>query len=143
MMTDSNNDSQKYSIPDQPARFAKAQKENNQRYLDITTVYDPSFLRGKRVAITGANRGLGLAIATECAQSGAELIAIVRSTSNELEALKPSQVIEGVDVTDDNMCDSLRGKVKGGPVDILINNSGYFMKEVEAIVSSCCCCYLE
>lgn len=114
-------------MADQEARFAKAKKENNQRFLDISTVYDSSFLKGKRVAITGANRGLGLALATEVTAAGAELIAIVRSTSDELDALKPVEIIQGIDATDDKETAKLNEKVKGGPIDI---------------VSWSCCCGL-
>jgi hypothetical protein len=109
----------RYTIPDQPARFARAKKENNQRYLDITTVYDGSFLKGKRVAVTGANRGIGLALATELAEQGAKLVALCRSTSDELEALKPNEVISGIDQTDDDVCAALSEKIKGGPIDIV------------------------
>jgi len=116
---------ERYSLADQEARFARAKKENNQRYLDITTVYDPSFLKGKRVAVTGANRGLGLAFATEIAQAGAELVAIVRSDSDELEALKPAEVIKGVDVTDDAETAKLSDKIKGGPIDIVSSTHQY------------------
>ena len=42
--------SRQYSLADQKARFARAKEEKNERYLDITTVYDGSFLKGKRVA---------------------------------------------------------------------------------------------
>jgi NADPH:quinone reductase-like Zn-dependent oxidoreductase len=90
-------DSDRYSLPDQVARFAKAKAENNERYLDITTVYDPSFLKGKRVAVTGANRGIGLQLATELTEAGAQVIAIVRSTSEGLEALKPAELVKGID----------------------------------------------
>jgi hypothetical protein len=109
----------RYTIPDQPARFARAKKENNQRYLDITTVYDGSFLKGKRVAVTGANRGIGLALATELAEQGAKLVAICRSSSDELEALKPDEVISGIDQTDDDVCTALSEKIKGGAIDIV------------------------
>lgn len=109
----------RYTIPDQPARFARAKKENNQRYLDITTVYDGSFLKGKRVAVTGANRGIGLALCTELAEQGAKVVAICRSTSDELEALKPDEVITEIDQTDDEVCTLLPKKVKGGPIDIV------------------------
>jgi NADPH:quinone reductase-like Zn-dependent oxidoreductase len=109
----------RYTIPDQPARFARAKKENNQRYLDITTVYDGSFLNGKRVAVTGANRGIGLALCTELAEQGAKVVALCRSTSDELEALKPDEVITGVDQTDDEVCALLSDKIKGGPIDIV------------------------
>ena len=115
----SSSDTDRYTIPDQPARFARAKKENNQRYLDITTVYDPSFLKGKRVAVTGANRGIGLALATELTEAGAKLVAIVRSTSDELEALKPAEVIKGIDVTDDAKCEAIKDQITGGPIDIV------------------------
>lgn len=125
--------SERYSLADQEARFGRARKEKNQRFLDIATVYDPSFLKGRRVAITGANRGLGLALATEVTRAGAELIAIVRSTSAELDGLQPAEIIAGVDATDDEGTAQLCQKIKGGPVDILINNAGYFMTRVEKL----------
>lgn len=115
----SKNNSDQYSMADQPARFARAKKEDNKRYLDITTVYDGSFLKGKRVAVTGANRGLGLALATELSEQGAKVIGLCRSSSKELDALNPEEVVTGVDVTDDKMCDSLPGKITGGPIDIV------------------------
>jgi hypothetical protein len=153
--------SERYSLADQVARFARAKKENNLRYLDITTVYDPSYLKGKRVAITGANRGLGLALATEVSEAGAQLIAIVRSSSKELDALNPVEVITGVDATNNKDTIGLCEKITGGPIDIvrslhlqlsahlfrrltlppaftliqLINNAGYFRKEVEKLDS--------
>lgn len=108
-----------YSLPDQVARFAKAKAEGNKRYLDITTVYDPSFLKGKRVAVTGANRGLGLALATELTEAGAELISIGRSTSAELSALNPKELILGIDFTDNAANAKLNEKISGGPIDIV------------------------
>lgn len=109
----------RYSNPDQAARFAAAKKENNKRYLDITSVYDGSFLKGKRVAVTGANRGLGLALATEAAEQGARVVGLCRSGSKELDALKPDEVVTGVDVTDDKLCEFLPDKIKGGAIDIV------------------------
>ena len=126
---------ERYTIADQPARFARAKAENNERYLDIETVYDGSYLKGKRVAITGANRGIGLALATELKEQGGELIAICRSSSKELEALEPACLITGVDFTSDEQCDTIASKVTGGPIDILVNNAGYFYEPVEKIDS--------
>jgi len=128
-------DAERYTIPDQPARFARAKKENNKRYLDIESVYDPSYIKGKRVAITGANRGVGLALATELVAQGGKLVAIVRGTSEELQALNPDEVVTGIDVTSDEACDTIASKITGGPVDILINNAGYFYEPVEMIDS--------
>jgi len=125
----------RYTIPDQPARFARAKAEKNERYLDINTVYDPSYLKGKRVAITGANRGIGLSLAKELTAQGGKIVAIVRASSPELDALNPDEVITGIDVTNDEGCEELGGKVTGGPIDILINNAGYFYEPEETLKS--------
>lgn len=128
-------DKERYTIPDQPARFARAKEQKNERYLDIETVYDPTYLKGKRVAITGANRGIGLALAKELVAQGGKLVAIVRSSSDELDALKPDEVVTGIDVTSDEACATISEKISGGPVDILVNNAGYFYEPVEMIDS--------
>jgi len=128
-------DSERYTIPDQPARFARAKAENNERYLDIETVYDGSYLKGKRVAITGANRGIGLSLAKELKAQGGELIAICRSTSEELEALEPTSLVTGIDFTSDEQCETIASQITGGPIDILINNAGYFYEPEEKIDS--------
>jgi len=125
----------RYTIPDQPARFARAKEEGNKRYLDIETVYDGSFLKGKRVAITGANRGIGLSLAKELTLQGGKLVAICRSSSDELESLNPEEIVLGIDVMSDEACDGIASKIKGGPIDILVNNAGYFYEPVEKIDS--------
>lgn len=135
MADDDNAEDRRYTIPDQPARFARAKQEKNARYLDITTAYDPAYVKGKRVAVTGANRGIGLALSKELVAQGAQLIAIVRKTSDELEALGPTEVVTGIDVTDDAACETIAGQIKGGPLDILVNNAGYFYEPVEKIDS--------
>eukprot|EP00551_Chaetoceros_affinis_P001379 CAMPEP_0203638544 /NCGR_PEP_ID=MMETSP0088-20131115/4553_1 /ASSEMBLY_ACC=CAM_ASM_001087 /TAXON_ID=426623 /ORGANISM="Chaetoceros affinis, Strain CCMP159" /LENGTH=329 /DNA_ID=CAMNT_0050493207 /DNA_START=75 /DNA_END=1064 /DNA_ORIENTATION=+ len=126
---------ERYTIADQPARFARAKKENNERYLNIESVYDGSYLKDKRVAITGANRGIGLALAKELISNGGKLVAICRSSSEELEALKPDEIVTGIDLTSDEQCDTIASKITGGPIDILINNAGYFYEPVEKIDS--------
>lgn len=123
-----------YSLADQVARFARAKAEGNQRYLDIDTVYDGSYLRGKRVLVTGANRGLGFAITRELLAQGAEVIATTRKKSPELAAAGKMQIIEGVDVQDTA---SLVKMVKAisAPLDYVINNAGYFTDEKETLKS--------
>ena len=61
-----------YSLADQTARFERAKKEGNGRYLDIKSVYDGAYLKGKRVLLTGSNRGLGLALAKQISAEGAD-----------------------------------------------------------------------
>ena len=76
-----------YSMADQIARFAKAKEENNQRYLDISSVFDGGDLSVKRVLVTGGNRGLGLAITKELVGIGATALVLCRSTSPELNKM--------------------------------------------------------
>ena len=114
-----------YSLADQTARFERAKAEGNARYLDINTVYDGSYLKGKRVMVTGGNQGLGLAIVKELVAQGAETVVVGRRSSPELDALG-CQVITGVDVTDTA---SVMGKMVNevtAPLDYVINNAGYF-----------------
>lgn len=109
----------KYTLADQVARFARANKDNNERYLNIESVYDPSYLKGLRVAVTGANRGIGLALATELTSAGANVVALVRSSSEELEKLKPAEIIKDIDVQDDKKTAKLSELISGGPIDIV------------------------
>ncbi|KAH8056106.1 short chain dehydrogenase [Aureococcus anophagefferens] len=119
-----------HSLADQVARFAKAKKDNNARYLDITTVYDGSSLKGKRVLVTGGEQNLGLELMKEIVAQGGEAISASRATSADLDALIASSdgkasVIPGIDVTKDEAMATLVAGV-AEPVDMVINNAGYF-----------------
>jgi hypothetical protein len=59
-----------YSIPDQPKRFANAKVAGDKRYLNIDEVYEPGYLKGLTVLITGGARGLGRAITDELTKQG-------------------------------------------------------------------------
>ncbi|MBV8786396.1 MAG: SDR family oxidoreductase [Mycobacterium sp.] len=82
------------------------------------------------VLITGANRGIGRAIATEFAQRGHRVVATARDPRT-LADLDVSQRL-ALDVTDDA---SVTAAVEAaGDIDILINNAGViFYAAVEAI----------
>ena len=115
-----------YSLADQVARFARAKEEKNQRYLDMDSVYDGSGFKGKRVLVTGGNRGLGLKIVQQAVADGAHVVVVGRKSSDELDALGWSvTVITGVDMCDDAAVKALPDRV-GAPVDYVINNAGYF-----------------
>jgi NAD(P)-dependent dehydrogenase (short-subunit alcohol dehydrogenase family) len=90
-------------------------------------------LRGKVVVITGGSRGLGLALAEECARSGARIAICAR---DERELLRATETIEhkfGVEVLQ-HVCDvALKDEVDAfinlvlarfGRIDVLINNAG-------------------
>jgi len=127
-----------YSLPDQVKRFAEAQEEKNERYLDIGSVFDGNDLAGKRVLVTGGNRGLGLAITKELVAIGATALVMCRSTSPELEKLVGKfNVYSGVDVTNTEAVNKAAKAVKsdGGALDVVINNAGYFYEPAENIDS--------
>ncbi|KAH8047826.1 short chain dehydrogenase [Aureococcus anophagefferens] len=126
-----------HSLADQVARFAKAKKDNNARYLDITTVYDGSSLKGKRVLVTGGEQNLGLELMKEIVAQGGEAISASRATSADLDALIASSdgkasVIPGIDVTKDEAMATLVAGV-AEPVDMVINNAGYFYGPAESV----------
>ena len=81
------------------------------------------------------NDTIGLALAKEVVNQGGKLIAICRSSSDELVALKPDEIVTGIELTSDETCDTIASKITGGPIDILINNAGYFYEPVEKIDS--------
>jgi len=113
-----------FSLPDQIARFERAKKEDNKRYLDITTVYDGSVFKGKRVLIVGASKGLGFEMAKELKTQDAEVIATCRASSPELESAA-KQVIKDIDVTSYDSMKKMAEAIKD-PLDYVIFNAGYF-----------------
>jgi len=126
-----------HTIADQTARFARAKEENNGRYLNIDSVYDGKELSGRRVVVTGGNRGLGLSITKELVAVGATVLVVCRSTSEELlQLVGQYNVYDGVDVTDTATVNAAMKKIKadGGAIDVLINNAGYFYGPCEKIL---------
>lgn len=77
----------------------------------------------KNVVITGANRGIGLALARQYALSGDHVIGVCRTASPELQAVA-TRIIEGVDVATPEGAGKLAESLGDTPVDILINNAG-------------------
>ena len=90
-----------YSTPDQPARFAAQKAADNSRALRIEEHFQPGRLAGARVLVTGANRGLGLALVREAVACGARVVATCRKPSPELQAAGCAQIVEGIDVAVD------------------------------------------
>jgi NAD(P)-dependent dehydrogenase (short-subunit alcohol dehydrogenase family) len=81
------------------------------------------------VLITGANQGIGLEFAKEYAARGWTVIATHRRTTTPEELTKlaekyPKVRIERMDVTDAAQIEALGVKLKGVPIDILLNNAG-------------------
>ncbi|MDT8448902.1 MAG: SDR family oxidoreductase [Wenzhouxiangellaceae bacterium] len=81
------------------------------------------------VVITGAGRGIGLALSRQFAERGDTVHATCREASTGLEALDVN-VIAGVDVTDAKSLAQLAARLDGIGIDILVNNAGV-MKPTE------------
>ena len=122
-----------FSDPDQPARFAAQQAADDSRALRIEEHFQPGRLAGQRILITGSNRGIGLSLATEAVACGARVIATCRKPSPALTALGVEQIITGVDVTSSDSMNKLVSELTE-PLDVVINNAGYFMDEKETLL---------
>ena len=76
------------------------------------------------VFITGANRGIGLALAQHFSAAGFNVIGTARKP-DQATALKETGVrIEQLDVTDQASVDAMAQRLGDTPIDILINNAG-------------------
>jgi NAD(P)-dependent dehydrogenase (short-subunit alcohol dehydrogenase family) len=73
--------------------------------------------------VTGANRGIGLALSAELARRGRKVLAACRKSSAELDKLGV-EVVAGVDVATDAGIAKLVSAVGDRPIDLLINNAG-------------------
>jgi NAD(P)-dependent dehydrogenase (short-subunit alcohol dehydrogenase family) len=82
----------------------------------------------QHIVITGANRGIGLALATQFKQRGDNVTAVCRKASEELQALGVN-IIENIDVTHADSISELSQQLSGQSIDILINNAGLLERE--------------
>lgn len=73
--------------------------------------------------VTGANRGIGLEYCRQLQQRGDDVIAVCRSSTEDLDALGV-RIETGVDITSDESVAQLADKLQGITLDVLINNAG-------------------
>ena len=87
-------------------------------------------MESRSVLVTGANRGLGLEFVRQYAQAGWRVFAGCRSpkAAKELKALQDQHAdritVLALDVTDAASARTAAGKVRGEPIDLLLNNAG-------------------
>ena len=79
--------------------------------------------------VTGANRGIGLALCTLLSRRGEQVIAACRDSSAELDALGV-RVVSGVDVGDADSVAQLARELEGQPLDWLLNNAGVLRRDM-------------
>lgn len=75
------------------------------------------------IFVTGANRGIGLALVQRFRERGDRVIAACRSSSPALEQTG-AQVEAGVDVGDDAAVAALAGRLEGERLDVVVLNAG-------------------
>ena len=93
-------------------------------------------LRGKRVVLTGASRGIGLAVARRLLEYGAELLGVGRTASHlagarvELGRFGSAAQLLCVDVSRPDSAESIRRAVeeRWGALDLLINNAAVLVQ---------------
>jgi NAD(P)-dependent dehydrogenase (short-subunit alcohol dehydrogenase family) len=84
-------------------------------------------LEGKVAVVTGASKGIGLAVTRALATEGVQVVAGARSASPELEALVGSGLAEAVSVdlsTPTGPAELVAVALRRGRIDILVNNVG-------------------
>jgi 3-dehydrosphinganine reductase len=95
-----------------------------------------SFFADRRVVITGASSGIGLSLAKQVAQAGADVVLIARRTAQLEEAQRLVQAGGGkgrietvsLDISQEADVNAAVARVlQGGKVDVLVNNAGVVM----------------
>ncbi len=82
----------------------------------------------KTVLITGANRGIGLALTRQYADRGDRVIGICRASSAELDATGV-RIETGVDVTDGQALSDLAARLQDVRIDVLVLNAGIMERQ--------------
>jgi NAD(P)-dependent dehydrogenase (short-subunit alcohol dehydrogenase family) len=95
-------------------------------------------LAGKRAVVTGASKGIGLAITRALANEGATVVAGARHTTPELDRLTEDGRVRAVRVdlaTESGSSDLVSAALKSGPLDILVNNVGAVTPRLEGFAA--------
>lgn len=87
---------------------------------------DPGLLTGRRIVVTGATNGVGLATAQALSSAGAEVVLAVRDVGlghRRAAALPGPSEVQHVDLADLSSVRAFAERLEG-PVDALVNNAG-------------------
>lgn len=78
--------------------------------------------------VTGANRGIGLELVRQLAARGAQVVAVCRKSSPELDALGV-RVESGIDVTEPSAWSALAERLANDDIELLVQNAGVLIAD--------------
>jgi NAD(P)-dependent dehydrogenase (short-subunit alcohol dehydrogenase family) len=81
------------------------------------------------ILISGASRGIGLALAQQFAARGDRVIAVCRTPSAELSKIESIRIIADIEVTSDEALRQLAAQLDKQPLDTIIHNAGVLTAE--------------
>src|SRR6185369_3817801 len=81
------------------------------------------------ILVTGAARGIGLALTAQLAARGDRVIALCRTASPELTGIESVRVIADMDVTDAAAIERLAAQLDKQALDVLVHNAGILTQE--------------
>ena len=84
------------------------------------------------VFVTGANRGIGLALAERFEEAGYRVIGTARKPSTATELKATGARVEQLDVTDSASVSALAERLDGVAIDVVINNAGIIGHNAES-----------
>ncbi|MGJ8692712.1 MAG: SDR family oxidoreductase [Thalassotalea sp.] len=87
------------------------------------------------VLITGANRGLGLALSRHFIADGYHVIGTARKPAQAIELKEAGAQVVQLDVTNDESIAAMAKTLKDVPIDIVVNNAGYVNSQTRGIES--------
>lgn len=82
-----------------------------------------------RWVITGANRGIGLALARQLTERGEEVIATARNPVEATELVALGGRVVPLDVQSDDSVQAFAQALGNEPIDVLINNAGMAIRD--------------
>lgn len=82
----------------------------------------------RTIVITGANRGIGLAMVKICQENGDKVYALCRKSSPELDSLG-ANIIDNIDIATDAGIAKAKSALANITIDLLINNAGILRDE--------------